>query len=106
MVPEKKWEGAQNNSHGRLGASESGAESQGCCRHEHSDLEEKSTSALTMGQHSKLLRKHDGPHSPDPKAAHQPLSLQLDKTNSQVVQHEQLPVSHPAASSPESHAQG
>lgn len=40
-------EGAQNNSHGRLGASESGAESQGCCRREHSDLEE--TRALTTG---------------------------------------------------------
>lgn len=40
---------AQNNSHGHLGASGSGAESQGCYQHEHSGLEEKSVSALTLG---------------------------------------------------------
>lgn len=44
-----KGKGPQSNSHGRLGANGSGAESQGCSRHERSDLEEKSTSTLTVG---------------------------------------------------------
>lgn len=41
--------GEAQNSHEHLGASGSGAELQGCCQHEHSGLEEKSTSALTLG---------------------------------------------------------
>lgn len=50
MVLEKKKAGrATKNSRGRLGANGSGAESQECCQHEHSDLEEKSTSVLTLG---------------------------------------------------------
>ena len=45
----KKGKGPRSNSHGRPGANGSGAESQGCCRHERSDLKEKSTSTLTLG---------------------------------------------------------
>lgn len=65
------WREAQSNLHGHLGASGSGAESQGCCQHEHSDLEEKSTSALPLGANneadSKLLKKHSSPHFSWPK---------------------------------------
>lgn len=51
----ESWVGrAQNNSRGHLGASGSGAESPGCCRHGHSDLGEKAPSALTTG------KTHDG----------------------------------------------
>lgn len=65
------WKEAQSNLHGHLGASGSGAESQGCFQHEHSDLEKKSTSALPLGANneadSKLLRKHSSPHFSWPK---------------------------------------
>ena len=65
------WREAQSNLHGHLGASGSGAESQVCFQHEHSDLEEKSTSALPLGANneadSKLLRKHSSPHFSWPK---------------------------------------
>ena len=36
-----------------------------------------------MRQHSELLRKHGSPRFPGPNATYQPLSLPLDKTNSQ-----------------------
>lgn len=40
----RKWVGKRKTSR-HLGATAKCAESQGCCQHEHSDLEEKSTSA-------------------------------------------------------------
>lgn len=57
MKKKQGWGGGQSNSHGHLGASGSGAESQGCCQHEHSDLEEKSTCVLPLGPHDEATQR-------------------------------------------------